>query len=81
MASEFDPLVYTRGPILDVPSAYALAVAILSAVLEGSARGEGIRAAAQALRERLVRLRDAWTANVSHVSIDRRPVDNVADAS
>lgn len=48
---------------------------------EGPARGEGIRAAAQALRERLVRLRDAWTANVSHMSIDRRPVDNVADAS
>ena len=81
MASEFDPLVYTRGPVLDVPSAYSLAVAILSAVPEGDARGEGIRAAAQALRDKTVALREAWTANVKHVSIDRRPVDNVADAS
>lgn len=81
MAEPFDPSVYVRPPVVDVPAAYSLGVALLAAVPGGEDRDSRARRAARTLRGAVVNLRDAWTARVKLESPDRRGFDVVADSS
>lgn len=82
MADEiFDPNLYTRPPILDVPSAYSLGISLLTVVPAGKLRTATIRQAALGLRESVIFLGDAWTASLKYGPADRRAFDVVADAS
>lgn len=81
MAAIFDPNLYTRTPILDVPSAYSLGIALLTVVPSGEQRTETIRQAALGMRESVIFLGEAWTASLKYGPADRRAFDVVADAS
>jgi hypothetical protein len=81
MTTEFDPSLYVRGVVADVPSAYSLGVGLLSAVPSSEERESLVRKSARQLRRSVVTLGDAWRAAAKAGRVDRRPYDLAADAS
>ncbi len=81
MSDELDLSLYTRAPQIDLPSGYALGIALLSAVPKEIPSGAPARAAARRLRSALMTLSEAWRAREKLGPVDRRPFDAVADAA
>ena len=81
MTIEFDPSLYVRGVVADVPSAYSLGVGLLSAVPSEEDRDSLVRKSARGLRKSVVTLRDAWREAAKAGRANRRPYDAAADAS
>ncbi|MCC6875944.1 MAG: hypothetical protein IT378_16675 [Sandaracinaceae bacterium] len=81
MTTEFDPSLYVRGVVADVPSAYSLGVSLLSAVPSEEERDSLVRRSARDLRRSVVALGDAWREAAKAGRADRRPYDAAADAS
>jgi hypothetical protein len=81
MSDELDLSLYTRSPQVDLPSGYALGIALLSAVPKEVPSGSPARAAARRLRSALMTLSEAWRAREKLGPVDRRPFDAVADAA
>lgn len=80
VAIELDPSRYLRAPVVDVPGAVALGIALLSST-ERSLSGAPAKSAKQ-LRSRVVALQAAWgeqQAAPSATSVDPRPADQRLD--
>src|SRR5689334_7946937 len=73
MADDFDPTPYVRPPIVDVPSAVTLGVALLSAMPK--APPDNVRKAARKLRKEVLALQAVWAQSEATKSIDRRQAD------
>lgn len=78
MTAQFDPALYVRPPVLDVPSGVALGVALLTALPHGAP--DHVRAAARALRKGTVALQTEWAKSYARPpQKDRRKADTRID--
>jgi hypothetical protein len=78
VSEPFDPTLYARAPSLDVPSAVALGVSLISA-LPKEAPPEVI-GSARKMRTSIVALQSAWARQPDR-AVDRRPADQASDAA
>ncbi len=80
---DFDPSQYLRPPRLDVPQAFALAIALLHALPK--AAEAGVRRSAKALRKATLALQGLWVARQRSLSAvkpsDKAAVDNRIDTA
>jgi hypothetical protein len=82
MSSDFDPNLHLRAPVADVPTAYALGSAVLTAIPREADRESLVRKAGRVLRVKLGILRDEWSAASKTAGGEAvRSFDSAADAS
>jgi hypothetical protein len=78
MSDDFDPTPYVRPPIVDVPAAVGLSVALLRAA--PSPCSAEVRRAARRLRAATIALQQAWAASEQKAPRpDKRPADTALD--
>lgn len=77
--SDFDWSAYTRAPVLDVPGAVALGLALLSAAPKQAP--DAVKSAARGVRRDVAELQKAWRTALPARAEDPRPLDTRYDSA